>query len=589
MFSPRRPLLRSLLFASFCPGLLFATSCASPQPQVDPFQIADETQAPTSLLDEPVPTPRQHTRRPSQTTDFQIEEALPQPNRAVNARTDGWDLSRLRWFEGSEFVREGRENWAGKDDASFAVTLDSDSSHLYFWIEVIDDQILSSNPQNPLDGVVITLRDVGLESLRDSLPLTLQDRVTIHSETAIVITPNGEWARYQSSAPIPPGAIHVATAPIADEGYVVEVALSLEIFPQVHRIPLKEIAFRVELFDTDDPDARAPEKILTMLPRAADASPRFALYTTAGLLPAISPTQGPPRFDAFGLWQQRRDGWNYQTLEHISPQWSVLEDLRAVASEVTDRSALPSICTDPETAMWLVEAYQSRREDHRVALVLCGTDVVSNRCPTNSQTQLIWASIRQQGPDDWVIDRTEEVFPEPLPQCPFEGRPGEQKFSGFSLLPLDVIGPSLWGVGWHMEHQASREFHRESGVFLVDPRAPSFRTTEISLQRHNATGNRRWLRNNQVYLTHLQDGDPHMGICEIVVVEDQQCSRLNTECETVPRGRETLTHVKTYNEERRRFEDILLRPHPRCRPSVDFSQTGAVEIFLVHDRLGLLR
>lgn len=571
-------------------GLLVfqVAGCASNQPVVDPFELADGSEESVTLLDEPIPTPTERRSPRRIEGDYHVSAASSQPARSINADPNDWDLSDLRWFEGAQFVEEGRRAWRDKDDASFGVAVDADESHLYFWIEVIDDVIVDSDPQNPLDGVVIWLRDPGLVELLDTMPTTLRNRVSLRPETAIVITPRGEVARYGSATALPPGAVHVATAPIRSEGYVVEVAISLEVFPLLKNLPIEEVAFRVEMLDSDEVGLSEPAKRLSMLPRAEGGSARFALYSTPGLRPAISPDVGPPRYDALGLWQLQRDRWVYRSFEYHSPGWRVMEDLREVASGVVNREALPAICTGSGNAMWLVEAYQATRGGQRVALVLCGTDT-ERSCPASARSQLVFTSIVEEQPGEWRIEETHNVFPEDLRQCPFSGSDRQRVYSGFSLLPLDVVGSSLWGVGWHLRVDENRDYQREAGVYIVDPQAPSFRVGHTQLKRVGATGTRRWENHSQVFMIPLQEGDERMGVCEIEVAQDLECRRFNEQCEPLPRGREVLTHVKNFNPERRRFEEVFLRPHPRCRPSLQMEEIGGFEIFLVEDRLGLLR
>lgn len=580
---------RSLCRFALCAAAiwLFAPACASSS-TVDPFAVADEDEARTSLLDEPSSRerPRQSRTQASDEASFEVALADSQPRRTIDADPGDWDLSDLRRFDTERHVVEGARHWDGPQDASFAVAVDSDESHVYFWIEVVDDVVISSSAARPLDAVVIWLRDPALEDLLRSLPEALRDNLQISAEMAIAITPDGEFERYDSYDELTPNSVFAAAAR-TDDGYRVEVALALEALPYVNSLPLEDLAFRIDILDTDDGSSNNPQTHLTMLPRSRGDAPRFAVFDTGGLRPVLAPRNAAPRFDALGIWQQGSGGWEFETLEYISPRWRVLEDLQHVASEVVDQERLPEICTGSDQAMWLVEVYESSNRRQRVALVLCGTDAPRGQCRSGSETQLVWAGMRAESQDSWIIDRAFTVFDAPLSQCPFEAPSGQVFYHGFSMLPLDVVGPTVWGIGWHMRTEQRREIEESAGIFFVDPRSANFIVGDTPLRRLRVQANSRTINTSRVYLTDISE-DGNMDICELALIDEQRCSSFNEDCVTREGGLESLTHIKTWDEPSNRFLDFMLHRHRNCRGNLTFADMQGYKILLIENRLGLL-
>lgn len=596
LLSSRSPQLTlSLSVLAGCLAILSWTGgCSSSKAStIDPFSMADEARSPADLLDEPQAAARSQRgtgRRGSPgagRAQFSVPQAAAEPARQIDATPQGWDLSQLRHFDQRFNLVEGVGAWRGTEDASFSVAVEFDESHLYFWIQVQDDQIIRSHPSTPLEGVLIWLGDPGLDGLFDSLPENLVNQLSPLSHSAILISPDGQFGRY-GDGPIPSdNSVHVATA-YTDTGYIVEAAFSLEAFALLTELPLNEVAFRVEILDTDDPQSPSYQKRLSMFPPRDDGKPRYALLDVEGLLPLVSPVEGPPRADALGVWRQSRDGWRFETMEYVSPHWEVIEDLQAAAAQVVDRGPLPTVCTGPDKAMWLVEAYESIAGNQRVALILCGTDNLSAFCPANAVTQLVWTAMKSIDDDAWVIDQVQELFPEPLGQCPFQSRAAQPYFHSFSMLPLGVIGPTVWGIGWHMQQQASHRNLERAGVYFVDPRSEHFIVGDLPLRHIADHGPNRTRHDSRVYLTDLNDDDA-MDLCEIELVQDQYCPSSDQPCETRERGREVLTHIKTWVDSEYRFEDYLLHRHDRCRGSTTFAEISGYKVLLVEKRLGLIR
>ncbi|WP_158542433.1 sugar-binding protein [Lujinxingia litoralis] len=577
----------ALLLAAGALTLLNACGGAPPV-SVDPFAIAESERQRTDILDAPTQAPRRAVERPTAEPDelYMIPEASAQTSRTIDAVPEGWDLSKLRAFDTRTNLIAGSGRWTGPEDASFKATVDADEGFIYFWVEVSDDVLVDSHPQDLLDGVVISLRDPQLDTLLNSLPATLRNTLEARADAAFAITPSGQIARYRSSHPLDARDVQAATRQ-TEGGYVLEVALGMGALPYIAAMPLGDIAFRIEVLDTDDARATRPEKHLSMFPSGDDQAPLFAVFDTGGLLPREAPQAGPPRFDALGAWHRGDQGWRFQPFEYIPQTWRVIEDLRQVAGQVIDKDPLPRICTAADREMWLVEVYEDRARNNRIALVLCGSAATNARCPNDATTQLVWAHMRPEDDQMWRIDRSFEVFETPLNQCPFERAGDGPLYSNFSLLPLNVIDAAMWAVGWQMRHDLPRQLRHESGIVFIDSRASSPNVGNVQLARVDAANTARTLASSRVYLANLDDVEGY-DICEIEELDNQQCQGFQQGCETTARGSERIPHVKTWAPEAHRFERYLLTNHPNCRASTGFDTIEGFKILQVGNRLGLL-
>lgn len=569
-------------------ALALAACGSSQKVAVDPFAMAESERQKTDILDAPTNAPRRAVERPAQGPEelYMVPEADAQPARTIDAQPDGWDLSALRTFDERRNLVEGTTRWRGPDDASFRATIDADEGFVYVWIEVRDDTIVDSHPQDLLDGVVISLRDPQLDTLLSSLPESMRRALDMRADAAIAINAFGQLANYRSSTPLPEGAALASTRP-TQGGYVIEAALALETLPYITTMPLNEIAFRIDLLDTDDTTATRPDKQLSMLPQTGDDAPRFAIYETGGLLPRVAPTQGPPRFDALGAWRRSEQGWSFQPFEYIPQNWKVIEDLRQVAGQVVDKEPLPEICTGADREMWLVEVYEDRGRNNRVALVLCGSVPTSGGCAESATTQLVWANLRPEDDEMWRITQSFEVFEQDLNQCPFEPSGDRPLYRDFSLLPLNVVDASLWAVGWQMRHDRPRQRDHRAGIAFVDPRAPSPYIGDVQLRREEATATSRVAASSRVYLANLDQVEGY-DICEIEEIDTQSCSGFLEGCDTISRGFERIPHVKNWQPQNHRFERYLLSNHPQCRASTGFDSIDGFKILQVGNRLGLI-
>lgn len=572
---------------------LFIGCKSTPSQTVNPFDLA-ETERERDLLDRPVDgasRPRAARSRGEEGVEFMVPSADDKFSKTIDGNPSDWNMSRAREFAQQRFVEVGAEVWKGPQDSSFKVAIDADESYLYFFIEVTDDVVLNEPPGSPADGIIIWLRDPRLDGLTKTLPSTFVENQQIKTETAIVFSPDGRFARYGSDDPIVSQSVFAA-ASRTPRGYALEVALGMSVLPQVAAMPMTEVAFRIEVLDGDNEARPGIDKHLSMLPDGDEDVPRFAIYDLPGWLPHHDIKTPPPRLDALGLWQISTEGWNFRSLEFVVPNWRVLEQLDPVEASLSERQGLPEVCRANRNAVQVLEAYQSSTGAHRVALAMCGTPSQSGRCAAGARSQLVWIHMTPEHRGDpnevpWNVQGAIEVFEEPLSQCITQGLSGEPYFFGFSTFPIPVISPSVWAVGWHKEEDNRLLKVQESGVVFVDPSSTEKRVGAARTHQRSSAKDERILRENRVYLTPIDDVDG-LDLCEIERIEEQSCQDFDRGCVPRERGRETLTFIRTWNPGKKVFEPYLLSRHQRCTGRTTFRDIEGYKLLHVNQRLGLL-
>jgi hypothetical protein len=571
-----------------------ATGCKSgPTPTIDPFEQVESDRGADILDRHSSPTTRARAVRAR--SDDGVEYMMPTAGEELGKTIDGtpsdWDLSRARSFAHERFVEVGAEVWKGPSDASFRVAIDADDSYVYFFIEVTDDVALNQPPQSPADAVIIWLRDPQLDRLGRILPETLRTNQLIKTETAIIFSPDGRFARYGSDDPIVSQSVFAAGTR-TPTGYALEIAFGMSALPQVAEMPMQEIAFRVEVLDGDNPSRPGVEKHLSMLPQTDEDTARYALFDLPGWLPHHAIKNPPPRVDALGAWVIGPDGWDFRNIEFVVPNWRVLDHLEPVRATLTDRQGLPELCRALRNEVRLLEAYQATSGNHRVILAMCGTPPDGNRCPQAARSQLMWIHMTPEGrgnPDElnWQVQSTIEVFEEPLNQCTSQPVEGAAYFHGFSTNPLPMVNPSVWAVGWNSRQQTPLYRLEESGVIFVDPQSSSKRVGAVRTHQRSSAKDERTLRNSRVFLTALDQTDG-LDLCEVEHIEEQSCEDVDRGCVTRERRRETLTHIRTWNPSKRIFEPYLLTRHPQCTGRTTYGDVDGFKLLHVNDRIGLL-
>lgn len=561
-------------------------ACSSgPEEQIDPFEMAGEDREEDLLDQQPEPT-EDHERTRADDQDDEpmvVPQAAAEPARPVNARPDGWDMSDRRVFDDADHVYEGASRWDGPDDASFAAAVDTDDSHVYFWIEVTDDRVVDSRPTHPLDGVEIRLRDPRLDNLLAALPPTLRDRLDVEIEAGYAITPDGRTAPTDGDESVPPEALHSAAID-TDEGYVIEAAFALEALPYLAEIPLDEIAFRIDVLDADPGDDTPSSRLSAIID--ADGSPHFAVTDTDGMLPAASPEQRPPRADALGMWHRTGDGWIFETLEYVSNRWNLVDDFEGVADRLLELGAFPDVCDDVDAQHRIHDVYDYRDGSHRIVLSSCGP-AADNGCSDEARSQVVWTHLERDR-DRWLMAESQTVFDQPLEQCVHTAPEGQPLHHDFSLMPFDRVANRMWAVDYRRSLEGTNHEVDERELRLVDPRSEQFVQLDRRLQSVRDSGRERVLRDNRIYLTDLED-DGNLDVCKVEEIKEQTCESFQSGCETIPRGHEVIPNIDLWDAEDHRFEDFLLTRHDDCRGSTQFEDIGSgYKILTVGDRIGLL-
>ncbi|TDP62885.1 sugar-binding protein [Bradymonas sediminis] len=569
----------------------FSVGCSSSKShELDPFGLADEPD-PNDLLDEEI-KPRRGTparARRSAAVDQPLL-VLPLPKAETSKTIDGdfsdWNTRKVRTFGSSKHIVTGEEFWGGAKDASFSVGVEADEGYVYFSVAVRDDVVIDAESQDIMsDGVIIWLQDPKLESVIASLPDGMAKRHDIGSESAILFTPDGQFWRFDR----PDGALHRAGITAATkktkDGYNVEVALTLGVIGQVATLPTEAVAFRVELLDGDEAGRRGEQTRLSMLPDPL--GPRFARYEVGGWLPFSQAKGQPPRPGALGRWVLNGDTWYYDSFEVVPNSWLLLQDTSEFEETLAKTDVFDEICPLATSERELVEAYQSTRGTQRAGLLLCGPRAPGNRCPSDAQSELYWLNLERQG-EDWSLAKHAKVTPEPLQQCAKTPRKGGDFYSEFSLLPLEMLGPTVWGIGWHKGYSDRKERSLERGVWFANPDLPTPYMGTAIAEKTRARTRERTLSKSHVYLA-LVDDVAGLDICEVERIQEQQCSGLDRRCATTEFGESVQVHVKLWSPHKQRFETYLQTKHRGCSAATfDFNERRGFMLLVEPGRLGAL-
>jgi hypothetical protein len=562
-------------------------ACSTSKSQgVSAFELADEPEE-SDLLDEPVDPSK--TRRQAGGDDDGFALMLPEPpaemSKTIDGRADDWKASKARVYDGDEHVVSGRQFRSGRDDASFRVSVDSDLGRVYFLIEVRDDVVIDAGSEDTIaDGVVLWLRDPKLNEVVKSLPAGARRDRNVEPEIGILFTPDGLFERYDR----PDGSLYRTGIEAAERklknGYRLEIALSLGVLGQVASLPTEEVAFRVELIDGDEADRRGEQTRMSMFPD--QSGPQFALYDVGGWLPYEGTRGHAPKMGTLGRWKLDEGAWSFDSFEVVPTHWVVVQETTSFEQALTDSEVLSELCPAARTERRLVQGYQSRSGRHRAGLVTCATRAPGGRCPKDGATHLYWVRLE---PTDagWRLAEHVEVTDEPLEQCADTPGPSGDLYGDFSLLPMEMLGSAVWGVGWSMEFAERHEELVEKGIWFVNPLADTPIVGEANTQRVHATTDERRRSNSKVYLTPVDDVKG-LDVCRVEHVEQQYCRGLNRNCTTGEHGEAVHTHIETWVPEERRFEPYLLTKHKRCNARFDFDERKGFLLINETGRLGAI-
>lgn len=582
-----RPNPRGLLVNSLFAVGLAASACSTPKNQqpYDPFAGSEENNQVDLFGASDEQAGEQGDQAP---TGERYTLALPpaEMNRTIDGEIDDWNARDFRSYEGRKYITSGEEFWSGNADAGFKLGVHADQGYLYFLVEVRDDNVIDAgSEQNVSDGVIIWLQDPALADLLDAMPSEISDARRINPEVGILFTPDGQFRRVgDAEEDINREEINAQTQRTKN-GYRIEAALSLGALEQVAELPLKRVAYRVELLDGDDEERPGPQTRMSTHPNESGA--RFAEYKLEGLLPFVPAFDPPPRPGGLGRWTLADNAWRFESFEVMPKAWRSLQDTSALDKALANADALDRACPTATHTRELVEAYQSTGGAQSAGLLICGPRAPAGRCPSNATTHIYWARFDQQG-DEWTLSQHAPVTQEPLEQCASSPRPSGDLHSEFSLLPFEMLGKNIWGVGWTSTDTA-RQFKRvEKGIWFFNPTLSEPSIGLALSERFHARGRERTVSDSRVFLAEV-DETQGLDICEIEHVQEQSCSGFNRSCRTQRHGETRQVHVQLWEPNKQRFEPYLQTKHRGCSAaSFDFSTRPGY--MLLHDgaRLGVV-
>ena len=564
---------------------LAVTACSSgPTPRPD--TTTDEASA---ILDAPIAARDRPTAGAQRVETMMILPETPKkPSRAIDGADDDWETGKFRRFETRAAIEKGEEFWGGNRDASFRVGVDADEGFLYFLVQVKDDAIVEAPMgEDPTDGVIIWLRDPGLDAIGKALPKNVDLDEYVDAETAIVIHPSGRVETW-SDDELDFNAIMFHEVSRADNGYVVEVALKLEAFGEISSIPLPEVAFRVELLDGDEEDRPGWQTRLSTLPDDGSDSPRYATYGVGGLLPHIPVGSPPPRTNAIGRWRSEGGKWSFVSFEVVPKLWLSLSDMSAFGDALRETDALEEVCAKSRKDVELIEAYESRGGGFRTGLVMCGHRASKSGCSKRAQSNVFLVNLERDEEDDaWRLTQAIDIFEKPLEQCTHERLPGTDFYSHLALYPLDVLSSTVWVVGWTRTVKDRGLDREEFGITLLNSKYDAPHLGYAVTRMRESTHEERTLAESSVYLTYVDDDD-NVDICQVEHLVEQACDGIDRGCRTYERGKQVLTHIQMWSPKSLRFEPYLQTKHPGCTAFYDFSDAEGYLVLQVKNRVGLL-
>ena len=574
--------------------LFVSLSCACAGSRKPVAEPVDEGH-PADIMDEPIPEHQLGPRKRKGSTDNAVGMLLPEtpsePTIGLDGDRSDWPKAvKLRRFDTKQSVEEGASYWKGKKDASMQVAVHSDDGFLYFWIEVADDTIVPTPMQEkPNDGILLWLRDPGLDAIGGALPSSINLSQYIDAETAILFLPNGRVEAWGAVDDLDIGAIMRHETVKTKTGYAIELALKVEAFEEISAIPLPKVAFRVELLDGDDGKRPGVQTKLSTTPDDGDDAPRFATFDVGFLLPHAEVGAPPPRENAIGRWKVKDGRWEFVSFEIVPKYWKSIEGPDGFSKAIAAHGPLEKHCADARKDVFVIESYESKRGKLRTGLVLCGQRAVSNKCPANAESRVLLVSmIRDETAEyEWVVDRWIDVFQETLPQCTWDEIRGEPVREHMALFPLDVLAATVWVVGWTRTLHERGYAEEQHGVTLLSTKFDNPHLGSTVTRYGKTSVDERVISTSSTYLTYVDDDD-QVDICQRERLIEQACTGFDRGCVTYERGESVLTHIQMWSKKKRRFETYELSKHKGCNAEFDFSRAPGYLILQVQGRVGLL-
>lgn len=540
------------------------------------------------ILDEEV-TPTDVDQKP--TSDDLL--SLPTPSESPAIELDGensdWEDKALRAFDKKTSVQSGKRFWKSKKDASLKLGARADEGWVYFWLEAADDKVIEEDDENgdPVDGIVLWLRDPNLESLLTQLPAGVELEEEVTSEIALLFTPDGQVRRFDGAADdVQHDAIQ--SAPFVKKGgWGVEVAIRLEALPFAFNLPMSDVAFRVDMLDGDDPKRLGIQTTFTMLPTAANEPAKFARLSTPGLLPHHEARGALDRPEGFGYWSQDGAQWTYNSLEVQPRYWKYVKDPTEFAEIIKENKVFSRICNKATYDQRLTAVMSSRSDKHRVGLFVCASREVEGECKSGAKARIFWVHLRDDREEGWTLENAMEMTEKgPLTQCISSAPANEAYLDGLSMIPLDVIDTNLWVIGWRKTLEQDDYTAKLHGAWLFNAKQQHL-FNDIITYKSVADGNEREFATTSPFFIEV-DKVQGYDLCEVEHLREQHCQAHNQRCETYGAGESKQVFMRMWVPKAKGFEPYMLATHPMCKGDLTFNERKGYLLVHTGSKLGLI-
>ena len=518
----------------------------------------------------------------------------------VDGKAEEWEAADIKEFSGKEFVVKGQSFWRGEDDLSARVGVKGDGNYVYVWVDVKDDTLVA---KGGADTLTVWLHDPELATLRQKIPAGFVKGIPESQGVGL------RWDPGVSGVSVVGGGREefsleeleskkVRTA----QGWAVEAKIALEALGQVSSLPLRAVAFALEVSDGDDLERPGPQSVMQVFPgEEKGGAPQFAQVELAGVLPHREATtpQGLGG-EVLGFWQVDQGGqsWRYVPLDSASALWRPMHDAQELQQSLRQQpgDVLAGQCAQATHDLHVVKSFSLPQGGQRTALLMCAAREQEGRCPTGSKSTLLLVSLGPKPGGGWEVRKGVRALDAPLAQCLSSPAlpEGEETtfYDRFSMLPLDFLDDEMWAVGWRLTMRGSQVSESSVGVtFLtLGPGAKGSDgfLAEVWPWRLRSHGTDQSLDTSQFYFVQL-DGKKGLDLCEVQTRIWRACQGFERGCAMALNGLSRHTQIKMWNPKRRALEESLNPAHKRCL--YDFSKAPVDGYILVHtgSQVGLLK
>jgi hypothetical protein len=557
--------------------MLFVASCASsaPTPERTPEKELDSKLLDVELVREPLVR--------AQPTE--VDAAPEEMSKTIDGDGGDWTNSRVRTFSDATAVETGGEFWTDGEDLALDVGIHADHGYVYFLIRVTDDVVLpaTTEPGEPIDRIIFWFRDIIMDDLLRSLPPGYEDM--LKAEVGIAVGVDGSIVFAGSRGEELPADHALAAISMTETGYVVEAAFRLEALEEISEMPLREIAFRVEVHDVDRLGLGATLMSTSPVQRPGGSADRFSRFELPGLRPSSDVHGRVPGKSALGSWRFDGEAWRFTHLGAPPKGWIGVTEPNLLRDDLVADKVDSGLCTYESPSLKILDAYESSRGDHISALVMCHPEDTA-RCGDESTSDVSWILASKRS-GKWQVASSVDVFVGPLAQCGDMGRDGEAVHMDFALFPLTPLGPRFWSAGWTSVRETRDLRAVKTGVQVLHAKKSRGPVHGQIIREDFSRPLARSLTENRVYFTHI-DGNDSMDMCLVETTTEQSCEGMDKRCVADERG-ETLTPLAfMWNSIKRSFDPYLLTRHQRCDSDFDLVSQGGFILLLAGGKLGLL-